>query len=85
MSRSIWKISPLYNKKKNQNAEKNFIFKRGFPISKEWFNETIYIHNGIRFFEVLVTNKMFGLKFGEFSPSRKRPLHKKKKLIKKKK
>lgn len=85
MSRSLWKPIPLYNKKKNQPIQKNFIFKRGLPITSEWVNETVHIYNGTRFFEVSITNKMLGLKFGEFSPSRKIPLHKKKKNIKKKK
>jgi small subunit ribosomal protein S19 len=85
MSRSSWKPTCLYNNKKNSTFEKIFIFKRGSVITENLINQTINIHNGIRFFELLVTNKMVGLKFGEFSPTRKVPLHKKKKNIKKKK
>ena len=86
MSRSSWK--PLYIKNNFLQSSKNLnlkIFDRGQIISKEFLNNTIKIYNGIKFFEVLVTEKMLGYKVGEFAPTRKIPLHKKKKLIKKKK
>jgi small subunit ribosomal protein S19 len=86
MSRSSWK--PLYIKNNFLQSSKNLnlkIFDRGQIISKEFLNNTIKIYNGIKFFEILVTEKMLGYKVGEFAPTRKIPLHKKKKLIKKKK
>lgn len=81
MSRSIWK--PLYNNKKILTSEKNFIFNRRQIITSNFLNQTINIYNGIRFFEILVTDKMLGFKFGEFAPTRKIPIHKKKKNKKK--
>ncbi len=83
MSRSLWK--PLNTS--NKNIEKNFINKiydRRQIITVDYLNVTVSIYNGIRFFEVLVIEKMLGYKFGEFSPTRKKPIHKKKKLLKKK-
>lgn len=85
MSRSSWKPTLNLTTNKNKMFDKNFVFKRGAYITENFINQTVNIHNGIRFFELLVTNKMVGLKFGEFSPTRKIPLHKKKKTIKKKK
>ena len=79
MSRSLWK--PLYNNKKNILLEKNFIYKiydRSQKINFEFINKTVKIYNGIRFFEILITEKMIGHTFGEFAPTRKLPLHKKK-------
>lgn len=81
MSRSLWK--PLYNDKKINEVEKNFIFKifnRRLIITKNYLNHNVKIYNGIRFFEVLITEKMLGFKFGEFAPTRKFPEHKKKNL-----
>jgi small subunit ribosomal protein S19 len=62
--------------------EKNFIYKiydRSQKINLEFINKTVKIYNGIRFFEILITEKMMGHTFGEFAPTRKLPLHKKKK------
>lgn len=80
MSRSLWK--PLHNEKKNSNIEKNFIYKiynRHETITPTYLNCQVKIYNGIKFFELLITEKMLGYKFGEFAPTRKIPLHKKKK------
>jgi ribosomal protein S19 len=35
------------------------------------------IYNGIRFFNIIITNDMIGHSVGEFSPTRKKPLQKK--------
>lgn len=86
MSRSLWK--PLYTKNNNSSLGKNLILKifdRGQIISKEFLNTSVKIYNGIKFFEVMITEKMLGYKFGEFAPTRKIPLHKKKKTLIKKK
>jgi len=81
MSRSIWK--PLYNNKKILTSEKIFIFNRRQIITSNFLNQTIKIYNGIRFFEILVNEKMLGFKFGEFAPTKKLPIQKKKKNKKK--
>lgn len=79
MSRSLWKPLPLYNNIISNQQEKNFIFKRNQKIYPLMLHQTIKIHNGIKFFEIIVNEKMIGLKCGEFAPTRKFPLHKKKK------
>lgn len=86
MSRSLWKPNPLHNDKKNDTLEKNFIFKiykRSQLIDLSFLNKTVKIYNGMRFFELTILDKMIGHKFGEFAPTRKFPLHKKKKIKKK--
>ena len=48
-------------------------------IKPEYVGTTIKIYNGIRFYELKINEKMIGYKFGEFSPTRRFPKHKKKK------
>ena len=83
MSRSLWKINLLLNAKKietiTKNLNKNLIFNRQDIILKKYLNQCVKIHNGIRFFEITITEKMLGQTFAEFAPTRKLPLHKKKK------
>ena len=86
MSRSSWKPL-LLNNKKNTNLEKNYnyiIYNRNDVISDDYLNKNIKIHNGMKFFEILVTEKLVGRYFREFAPTRKIPLHKKKKIHQKK-
>ena len=81
MSRSLWK-PVLYTKKNNNILEKNFIYKifdRRQQITAEFLNSSVQIYNGIKFFELIITDKMLGFKFGEFAPTRKIPFKKKKK------
>lgn len=61
------------------NSEKIQIFSRGQKIGPEFQDKRVAIHNGTRFFEITVSEKMVGHSFGEFSPTRKFPIHKKKK------
>jgi small subunit ribosomal protein S19 len=79
MSRSIWK--PIFINKKNLNNDKKIItiYSRSNIITKEYLGFIVKIYNGIRFYDITITNKMLGHKFGEFSPTRKFPKHKKKK------
>lgn len=89
MSRSLWKPTlQLHNnnlKTKNSKNFLNLVLNRKQTITKDFLNNTVKIYNGIKFFEIVVTEKMFGYKFGEFAPTRKIPLHKKKKTVLKKK
>jgi small subunit ribosomal protein S19 len=43
---------------------------------------TFFVHQGNKFIKILVTEEMVGHKFGEFAPSRKRHIYKKKRLKK---
>lgn len=86
MSRSSWKPL-LLNDKKNNLLEKNYncvIYNRNNVISADYLNKNVKIHNGIKFCEILVTEKLIGYYFSEFAPTRKLPLHKKKKIQQKK-
>ena len=75
MSRSIWK--PLYIKKKNNESSKNYFFRKNI-IHKEHLGLTTKVYNGIKFYEITIKENMLNHKFGEFSPTKKIPLHKKK-------
>ena len=44
----------------------------------------VHIYNGMKFYFIIVSSDMLGHRFGEFSPTRKKPIIKKK-IIKKKK
>ena len=55
------------------------MYSRGETIKSEYVGSTAKIHNGIRFYELKINEKMIGYKFGEFSPTRRFPKHKKSK------
>lgn len=84
MSRSKWK-PPFIDKKlasiKQQAKKVNKIktYSRNSIITPNLINSIIDIHNGIRFFQIVVKKDMVGHKLGEFAPTRKKPLIKKKK------
>ena len=80
MSRSLWK--PVYIDSKIANQEKNLtytLYNRNLTILPEYLGLSVKIYNGIRFYEIIITEKMFGYKFGEFSSTRRYPKNKKKK------
>jgi len=54
------------------------LFKRSSIITRDFLNKTVKIHNGMRFVELLITDKMLGHCFGEYSATRKFAIHKKK-------
>jgi small subunit ribosomal protein S19 len=86
MSRSKWK-GPYISKKCLNEAQqkKNYIkpiVSRNTTILPQFIEQTFEVYNGKKFSEILVTEEMIGHKFGEFSPTRKRFLFKKKKVKK---
>ena len=79
MSRSNWKPIII---DKNLTASKNKfhkIYSRNNIITKDYIDSNVEIYNGVRFFELTITQKMVGKRFGEFAPSRIKPIHKVKK------
>ena len=82
MSRSSWKNILEFNKNIDFNKKNNKIFLRNNIITSNYIDSTVQIYNGIRFFELTISKNMVGHKFGEFSPSRAKPIHKKKKINK---
>lgn len=84
MSRSSWK--PLYinndfieQKKVNKEHEDIVLFNRATVLTKQMVGLKLQVYNGIRFFPLNVTNDMLGHRVGEFAPTRKKPIPKKKK------
>ena len=78
MSRSKWK--PIYINNDILNTDKKvvIIHKRSDTITKEYVGLITKIYNGIRFYDIIVNDKMIGHKWGEFSSTRRYPKHKKK-------
>jgi ribosomal protein S19 len=61
-----------------------FFWKRASCISKKLLNKKICVYNGIMFHIINTNIKLRGFKLGEFSVSRRKPIHKgKQKQIKK--
>ena len=81
MSRSTWK-GPFIEEhllKKVKGNKKRFIGKiwsRSSTILPNFVNKTVKIYNGRTFTNLKITEEMIGHKFGEFSMTRKRPVHK---------
>ena len=85
MSRSIWK--PLYKnndiinfieKTKNKNTSIK-TFSRNVQITVDMIGFTFLIHTGNNFRKLTIKSNMVGHKLGEFAPTRKKPIFKKKK------
>lgn len=82
MTRSLWK-GPYVNhtlvEKVNQKSKQKIkSWSRDSMILPEFLGIAFDIYNGKKFVNVSVTEEMIGHKFGEFSPTRKTALHKKK-------
>lgn len=83
MGRSKWK-GPFISKnnfKDLQQSKKNYVkitISRNSTILPKFLEKSFKIYNGKKFDEIVVTEEMIGHKFGEFSPTRKRFLFKKK-------
>ena len=77
MSRSKWK-GPYTNTnslKTLEKSKKNYVkvrMSRNTSIVPKFIDQTFEVHNGKKPTEILVTEKMIGHKFGEFSYTRKR-------------
>lgn len=85
MSRSSWKSVYLHpefivQQQLLQSQLKDVVlFNRATVISKQMLGLNLDIYNGLRFFSVTVTPDMIGHTVGEFAPTRKKPVEKKKK------
>ena len=77
MSRAKWKFPLILRATK---SDKNvFVSSRNLIISPSFVNKRVYIYNGKTFNSFLVPYEAVGHKFGEFSPTKKKFTHKKKK------
>lgn len=79
MSRSLWKTLFVDTELLNADNKNMLVYSRSVTITSEYVGFTAQIYNGIRFYDIIITEKMVGHKFGEFSSTRRFPKHKKKK------
>lgn len=87
MGRSKWKGPYLGTKKGNtlEKLKKSYIktiVSRNTTIVPKFVEQTLEVHNGKKFIEIIVTEEMIGHKFGEFSSTRKQFSFKKSKTKK---
>lgn len=66
MTRSLWK-GPVLNVKYSRNS----------IIIPQFVGKVFDIHNGNKFVKITISEEMVGHKFGEFSFTRKKTIHKK--------
>jgi small subunit ribosomal protein S19 len=86
MSRSRWKFyytpyslikwNPSEDKKKKRVFYRTFF--RNCTITPKLVGLNLKIYNGMNYVTITITKDMIGQKLGEFSPTRKRPIFKKK-------
>ena len=79
MTRSLSKGPFSEIKKKNTTLKTSKIWSRRSVILPNYLNKEFLIHNGKIFIPLTVSEEMIGHKFGEFSTTRKKPIHKTKK------
>lgn len=89
MSRSSWKGFFLSKSiKKKIKSRSVIIWSRSSAIPASLMNKRVFVHNGNSFRALLITQEKIGLKFGEFSYTRKKinksSFVKNKKIVKKK-
>ncbi len=85
MGRSSWK--PFFVGKdflqqyKNNKTQKDdiIVYNRGTVIRHYMIGLKLQVYNGIRFFPIEINSEMIGHCVGEFSPTRKKAISKKKK------
>lgn len=87
MARVSWK--PLFlhpefmaQQKKALTQDEIILFNRATTITKQMIGFKFQIYNGIRFFPLTITSDMIGHAVGEFAPTRKKPIPKKKNIKK---
>lgn len=89
MTRSLWKgpFSEIKIKKTltRQHSSLEKIWSRRSVILPYYLNKKFLVYNGKIFIPVTVNEEMIGHKFGEFSTTRRKPIHKTKNKIKNKK
>lgn len=64
---------------KGLKNDEMIVYNRGTVVRQYMVGLKIQVYNGIRFFLVEITSEMVGHCLGEFAPTRKKPIPKKKK------
>jgi small subunit ribosomal protein S19 len=68
---------------KNSNLENGKkIWNRSSTILPQYVGKEVQVYTGIRFLRIKILEDMIGHKFGEFASTRKKPIHKNKKINK---
>lgn len=76
MTRSLWK-GPFSEVNLQKNMKTKVWSRRSLVLPK-FIGKDFLIYNGQRFIPLKVSEEMVGHKFGEFSSTRKKPIHKNK-------
>jgi len=63
----------------SSKKEEIVLYNRNTLLTEEMIGLRLFVYNGIRFFSIEVTTEKLGHLIGEFSPTRKKPIAKKKK------
>ena len=84
MSRSLWKpfyIHPDISLQSESNPkEKKFIlYNRNTRLTANMIGYIFHVYNGMRFLSFEVNSEKVGHRLGEFAPTKKKPIPKKKK------
>lgn len=79
MSRSKWKGPYINSNTKLKSTDKQLIKPRSFEITSNVIGNSFNVHTGNSFIKINITEDMIGHKIGEFVPTRKKFIFKKKK------
>lgn len=77
MPRSTWKTPHL--KHFNTHWQPKTSSLRSATVSPELIGTTVYVHNGLKFLPLRVSENAVGFKLGAFANTKKRVIHKKRK------
>lgn len=85
MSRSVWKFNYLDTDFLSQQKSSSdyVLFNRATYITEKMVGMRVHIYNGVRFFPLVIDTDMIGHRLGDFAPTRKKPIPKKKAKAKK--
>lgn len=78
MSRSKYK-GPFFKVNFLKKKQYTKIINKNLTILPEYNNYSVSVYNGKHFINLIIKDKMFGFKFGEFINTRKKHIYKKKK------
>lgn len=86
MSRSCWKpnyihpqiVNAITSTDKNESADL-ILFNRSTILTEELIGYNFVVYNGNKFFSFIVDSDKIGHRIGEFAPTKKKPILKKKK------
>ena len=79
MPRSTWKTPNLKHFNTHLKTQPKTTSLRSATVSPELIGTTVYVHNGLKFLPLRVSENAVGFKLGAFAHTKKRVIHKKKK------